>query len=42
MLQTDDVRYMVTLSQIDEQRASQTLDELIDLVADLLPVNEHV
>lgn len=42
MLQTDDVRYMVTLSQINRERASETLDQLIDLISDLLPVNEHV
>lgn len=42
MLQTDDARYMVMLSQIDDQRVGDTLDDLIDLISDLLPVNKDV
>ena len=40
MLQLDHDRHMHTISTVDTERASETLDSLIDLIADLLPVDE--
>lgn len=41
MLQLDHSRQMQTISKVDTERASETLDNLIDLIADLLPVDEQ-
>lgn len=40
MLQLDHERHMHTISTVDTDKASETLDSLIDLIADLLPVDE--
>lgn len=40
MLQLDHDRHMHAISSADTEKASETLDNLIDLIADLLPVDE--
>jgi hypothetical protein len=42
MLQTDNGQFMVTMSDNDVRNMSESLDTLIDIVSDLLPVNEAV